>query len=304
MNQDQFLLWELTNSQTIDFKMVYVDLCDDLIAGLLLSQIIYWHLPDKEKKKTKLRVKKEGYLWLAKGRGDWYEEIRVSVKQFDRASKILINKGIIEKKVFKFNADPMIHIRIIWENFLPLLQEKMQEQYNNEKAKEEEQEFEEEDLSLTAPWLLPKGEKGTLPKGNKEHDERAISLTKNTDKEQQTKNKENLNLNPNTDIINKLVDETELPDSLKNRIKFKMAYKMFSLTPDQIFLIEDAYAYQIQKSYVIPDCDIEFTGALNDREFSTTVIKMLETVKDIKNMRGLIQEWVQLAFENKLNRLS
>ena len=42
---------------TIDFKKCYVDLCDDLIGGLLLSQIVYWHLPSKESGKTKLRSK-------------------------------------------------------------------------------------------------------------------------------------------------------------------------------------------------------------------------------------------------------
>ena len=55
---DQFLSWEAKSRDIIDFKKIYVDIADDLIAGLLLSQIIYWHLPN-EHGKTKLRVQKD-----------------------------------------------------------------------------------------------------------------------------------------------------------------------------------------------------------------------------------------------------
>jgi len=47
MEFNEFLSWELTTRDTIDFKKIYVDIAGDLIAGLLLSQIIYWHLPSK-----------------------------------------------------------------------------------------------------------------------------------------------------------------------------------------------------------------------------------------------------------------
>ena len=114
----------------------------------------------------------------------------------------------------------------------------------------------------------------------------------------------NLNPNPNEVDINKIVDAAKIPDSLKNRIKFKIGYNFFSLSPNQIFEIEEAYAYQIQKNYVIPDCDSDYSGALNDVEFAKTVVKMLETVKKIDNMRGLIKEWVMLAFEYKNEQLN
>src|SRR5690625_1801093 len=117
----KFIYWEQASRDTIDFKKSYVDLAGDLVAGVLLSQIVYWHLPSKETGKTKLRVKKDGHLWIAKGRSDWWDEIRITGKQFDRASNILVKKGLIEKKTFKFNGSPTIHTRLIWETFLPLL---------------------------------------------------------------------------------------------------------------------------------------------------------------------------------------
>jgi len=123
MDWKQFLKWEEATRDTIDFKKIYVDMADDLIAGLLLSQIVYWYLPSKANKRTKLRVEKEGVLWLAKGRDDWFNECRIKPRQFDTAIKKLIDQGLVEKKTFKFAGNPTIHIRIIMEQFLSRFQE-------------------------------------------------------------------------------------------------------------------------------------------------------------------------------------
>ena len=75
-------------------RMVYVDITGDLISGILLSQIVYWHVPSRETGKPKLKIFKEGHLWLAKERSDWWAEIRITDRQYDRAIKILIEKKI------------------------------------------------------------------------------------------------------------------------------------------------------------------------------------------------------------------
>lgn len=92
-------------------KRTYIDVTGDLIAGLLLGQIVYWNLPN-ENGKSKLRVYKEGEMWLAKGREDWWEEIRITPKQFDRALNILKEKGFVTVKKFRFNGSPMLHIKL------------------------------------------------------------------------------------------------------------------------------------------------------------------------------------------------
>ncbi len=103
-------------------EKMYVDIANgDLIAGILLSQILYWYSPSKDGNATKLRVVKDGELWLAKGRDDWWEECRITPYQFDRAVKTLCDLGIIEKKVFKFNGNPTIHLRIVEDRFLELV---------------------------------------------------------------------------------------------------------------------------------------------------------------------------------------
>ena len=107
-----FLSWEQTTHDTIDFKCAYVDMAGDLVSGLLLSQIVYWHLPNQETGKTKLRVEKDGHLWVAKNRDDWWKEIRITAKQVDRAIKVLSSKGLIVHKnsLFAGKRTPLIRI--------------------------------------------------------------------------------------------------------------------------------------------------------------------------------------------------
>jgi hypothetical protein len=130
-NFADFLAWERATEDTIDFKKTYVDIAGDLIAGLMLSQIIYWHLPNKQGG-SKLRVKKDGYTWIAKGHADWYEEIRVTEWQAPRALKILEDKKIIEKKIHRFNGSPTMHIRIIEKNFLSAISKLVNDPNGNE----------------------------------------------------------------------------------------------------------------------------------------------------------------------------
>lgn len=120
-DQNSFLAWESRSRDTIEVKRCYVDVAGgDLIAGILLSQIIYWHLPDHEGQ-PRLRIERHGYKWLAKKRDDWWKECRITPKQFDTAIKLLESKNLIVTALYKFGNSQTKHIRIDWENFLELL---------------------------------------------------------------------------------------------------------------------------------------------------------------------------------------
>jgi hypothetical protein len=207
MDIREFLFWEGSSRDTIDFKKIYVDVADDLISGLLLSQIVYWHLPSRETGKTKLRVFKEGQYWLAKERGDWHEECRISPKQYDRAIKVLEKKEIVELKKFKFNGMPMIHIRLIWENFLFLLENL---------KKNEVDPYSPMGIPQTVIPESPKGENGNSPKGNSGIDLSGILLTENTDIDYLTEN-------TNKDLKKNVNNETN-PFGKKGLKKIAMDY--------------------------------------------------------------------------------
>ena len=176
MTRQEFLTWEQASRDTIDVKRCYVDIAGgDLIAGILFSQIMYWHLPAKDGG-DKLRVEKDGETWLAKGRADWWDECRISPKQFDRASAILQKLGLIQTVVKRFSGNPTVHIRICWDTFLrDLTLLSMQVAGGNNQIPQR---------SITK---LPKGQKQDTPKVNNQIAQTSISLTETTPK----KTKEN-----------------------------------------------------------------------------------------------------------------
>jgi hypothetical protein len=117
MDRKQFLLYERASRDTIDVKRAYIDMAGDLVAGIVLSQIVYWHLPNRQGE-DRLAVERDGHKWLAKKREDWWQECRVTPKQADRALQILSEKGLIETKLYKFAGAPTKHVRLVWDRFL------------------------------------------------------------------------------------------------------------------------------------------------------------------------------------------
>jgi len=113
----EFLKWEMTTRDTIDVKKIYIDMAGDVLAGLMLSQIVYWYLPDKYGR-SKLRVKKGEHFWIAKKHEDWWEEIRLTPNQARRALRILKEKHLVVTTVKKFNGSPHTHIRIDYKQFM------------------------------------------------------------------------------------------------------------------------------------------------------------------------------------------
>lgn len=159
-----FLRWEETDYDSINVKRIYIDIAEDLIAGILLSQIVYWHLPSKRDGNSKLKVKKGNKLWLAKGREDWWDECRITPRQFDRAIGILAEKGIIEKKLFRFNGSPMTHIRLIPDALM--------EHINDALTKK--------NTCDAVNWILTKSENPYLQKCEIKLDKSVKTLTYNT----------------------------------------------------------------------------------------------------------------------------
>lgn len=205
MTPREFLYWEQTSRDTIDFKKVYIDIAGDIVSGLLLSQIIFWNLPNNEGK-SKLRIKIDDELYLAKGREDWWEECRITPKQFDRAAKVLEDKGLITKVIKRFNSFPTTHIKLNIEKLCQEI-EKCNNMFENSKEGEK--------------MLLPFGEVRNSPLGNYDITERVKTLTEITTeittekKEKYKKEKE--------DIYSGISEEVKA--TLEDFIKFRKAIK-------------------------------------------------------------------------------
>lgn len=95
----------LATSQVVAFRAALVDLVEDVLAGLMLSQILYWT--------PRATIEREGAFWIAKRDPDWWDEIRLTVDQARRARKILTDSGLVETRRWKFDGTPTIHYRVV-----------------------------------------------------------------------------------------------------------------------------------------------------------------------------------------------
>ena len=116
--RDEFLDWERATHDVIAVNRCYIDLADDALAGLFLSQLMYYQTLTADGGE-RLTIENDGELWLAKKREDWWDECRVSPRQVDRIVKSLRDLGLIETKTLQFGGVPIMHIRVVWETFLP-----------------------------------------------------------------------------------------------------------------------------------------------------------------------------------------
>lgn len=110
---------EQNSRKGVFVDLTYIDMVEDLNAGILLSQIVYWNSFD-DYGNEKLKVNINGKMYLAKSKPDWYDEIRLSKKQVERAEKILKDKNIIKIELKKFSGTPTNHYWLDWAMFLEL----------------------------------------------------------------------------------------------------------------------------------------------------------------------------------------
>lgn len=117
-----FLLRERLEREKITVKKVYIDVAGDIVAGLVLNQIVFWNSPDCNGD-VHITVFKDGHLWLAKSRDKWWQECRLTPTQVDRALKHLEAKQLIVTAVYHFQGKKAKHARVNWEVFLNTIED-------------------------------------------------------------------------------------------------------------------------------------------------------------------------------------
>lgn len=85
----------------VAFAPLYAAITGDVASALLLSQVVYWFKPGRNGK-TKLRVWRDGKLWLAKSRAEWREETGLGEQQYRRAVLKLADLGLVVSEVHLF----------------------------------------------------------------------------------------------------------------------------------------------------------------------------------------------------------
>lgn len=226
----EYLTLERDHDDQIKVKRMYIDMAGDLVAGIILGQMLYWWTP-KKTGELRVSIEHDGKLWIAKGRKDWWEEIRITAKQFDRGCQILESKNLIETAIYKFKGSPTKHVR---PNETSILQ--------------------------GVKSILTKGKYPNSPKGEIEVDERGNSIlpkgrnlpfiakttSKNTEKITTEREQRTLSGEPYTSICTRFHTESN-PDHFKH-----------------IKIFPDEFAHL--KKYYSPDDDEGLWNAFEDLE--------------------------------------
>ena len=111
-----FMAEQTARRRVIAYDPIFADMAGDVLAGLVLSQICYWHSADK-KGQTRMRVAKDGRLWAALSAKQMHEDLRMSSAQIMRCYGILEKKNLILKHVWRFAGAPTTHISLNWPVF-------------------------------------------------------------------------------------------------------------------------------------------------------------------------------------------
>lgn len=111
MTYEEFLQFEekQKNSEgSIVINKLYIDITQDFIAGVLLSYIIH-------------STSRKSGEWIIKKRSDWYPEIRITARQYDRALALLKGKELVEVQIHKsklYHGAPVPHIRVNYNKLI------------------------------------------------------------------------------------------------------------------------------------------------------------------------------------------
>jgi len=119
-----FLEWTEIESDSILIKRIYIDIAGSLSAGVMLSQIIYWHLPAKNSE-SRLRINKNGRFWLVKKNSDWWDECRIKPTTARRNLETLRDLKIIDLELHKFQSFPTVHIALNVDNLQILIEKQV-----------------------------------------------------------------------------------------------------------------------------------------------------------------------------------
>ncbi len=242
---NDFIVWERASRDTIDVKVCYLDLAGDVVAGLFLSQLVYWYLPNS-KGQSKLRIYKDKEYWIAKTHNEWYEEIRLTQKQVRRSLEVLKSKGIVETRIYKYNGTPTTHIRIIKDTFLKKLKEVLglsnppdPDNTGNAPEGNSENTGDNLDLSGSAPegkWKCPRGQMNYAQR-DKSITETTTEITNKDNKDQSVSHKKNKD-SGQREPTGKKTDKTGYNSQFSELVKEQIQYDSFS--PEDQNILEAA----------------------------------------------------------------
>jgi hypothetical protein len=88
--------------------------CSNPADAIVFAQILYWFGNDKTGK-SRARVRKHRYLWLAKTHQELAVETGFSARRVRAVLDRLEEAGLIQRHIYRFHNTPTTHIRLLKE---------------------------------------------------------------------------------------------------------------------------------------------------------------------------------------------
>ena len=278
---------------------MYIDITDDLVQGTLLARIMYWFSVDKNKK-SKVRIFKDDYFWIAKQRKDWWEEIRITERQYDKAIKELKKKGFVVLAKYKFNSMPTIHIRPDYENINSATKEwedRLREEIIAEYKSDLQNEEDGNNTKCNSQGIGAKCETGVTQKSN------LLTLTTNIN----YSNNDYIQENTRAETLSKdngEADTISLKKSLPTSAKKKTKSELMELEADMCRrFVKIGSQYDVTDTALknIVNSFVRYSSTYTERTGKIHPILKDETLEKIFVMLATISDIEYSHFENVAN---
>jgi hypothetical protein len=160
----QYAAIQKAAEEKVSVQKIYVDIAGNLEAAFVLDELIYFTLP-RENGMSGLRVRKDGFLWMAVSRTEWWDRKRITAKQADGAIDRLVKSGLVIKELHLFNKQKTTHLRLNVPEFFKRYMELLEK----ENPPEDEGNTTARDISALYEMMgIPKGDTPEIEPPEKE----------------------------------------------------------------------------------------------------------------------------------------
>ena len=114
-------------ASTIAYRILLRGIVKSGDQAIVLSEILYWYAPGKDRQRRLRGARKQGKLWLAKSYKELGQETGLDERQVRQAVDALVEKGFVERGRYKFAGKTVCHLRVVGSEVQKALSEVWEE---------------------------------------------------------------------------------------------------------------------------------------------------------------------------------
>jgi hypothetical protein len=116
-------LWKELSERGANYVLHELEDLVGATAGRLLSQLLYWHTPDKAGN-SRMHARQDEAMWVARTKAQWQEDINLSEWKFRAALDRLVGLGLVIKGDYHYKRVRTLHLRLDISRLTDMVAEK------------------------------------------------------------------------------------------------------------------------------------------------------------------------------------